>query len=138
MIVRAVAPSDSAEWARMRRALWPGDEHPDEIARFFRGELDEPSHVLVAELSGALVGFAELSVHEPGHLAYLEGWWVDPAFRRQGVGRALVKAAEEWGRAQGCAEFGSDTEVHNLDSAAAHAALGFKEVEQLRCFRKPL
>jgi aminoglycoside 6'-N-acetyltransferase I len=138
VIVRPVAPSDAAFWARMRRALWPGDEHPDEVAKFFRGELDEPSFVLVALDGEQFLGFAELSVHEPGHLAYLEGWWVDPAWRRRGVGRALVAAAEAWGRAQGCREFGSDTEVSNTASAAAHAALGFTEVEQLRCFRKPL
>lgn len=138
MNVRQVAVPDSASWARMRRALWPGDEHPHEIEQFFAGELDEPTHVLVAVLDAQLIGFAELSVHEPGHLAYLEGWWVEPGFRRRGVGRALVAAAEEWGRAQGCREFGSDTEVSNTASAAAHAALGFTEVEQLRCFRKRL
>lgn len=135
MIVRALRRADRDAWLRMRLSLWP-DSEEHEVDDFFAGKLDEPTHVLVAEEGSALIGFAELSVHEPGHLAYLEGWWVEAAWRRRGVGRALVAAAEEWGRAQGCREFGSDTEVHNTDSAAAHGALGFAEVEQLRMFRK--
>jgi len=122
----------------MRRELWPGDEHPGEVAQFFRGEIEEPEAVLVAEEAGALIGFAELSVRRPPAMGYLEGWWVDPAHRRKGVGRALVAASEDWARAQGCTEFGSDTEIHNTASAAAHQAVGFTEMEQLRMFRKPL
>jgi aminoglycoside 6'-N-acetyltransferase I len=58
--------------------------------------------------------------------------------RGRGIGRALVAAAEEWGRSQGCREFASDTQSDNAVSAAAHRALGFREVGQVRCFRKDL
>src|SRR5205085_454596 len=92
-----------------------------ELAETCALDVIEPLAVLVAEEgSRALIGFAELSIHNiaescvSGRVAYLEGWWVDPAVRRRGVGRALVAAAEEWGRAQGCTEFASDTEVDNL------------------------
>ncbi len=71
-------------------------------------------------------------------MAYLEGWYVEPSERRRGVGRALVAGAEQWGRSQGCTEFGSDAELENEASAAAHHALGFEEVERIRCFRKSL
>ena len=37
-----------------------------------------------------------------GRVAYLEGWYVEPSARRKGVGAALVKTVEEWGRSQGC------------------------------------
>ena len=127
----------------MRLALWP-DSVPDEIDEFFAGLLHEPLAVLVADDGGALVGFVELSIRNiaegcsTDRVAYLEGWWVDVGKRRQGIGRALVRAAEEWGRAQGCSEFASDTEIDNEDSAKAHAALGFEEVERIRCFRKSL
>jgi aminoglycoside 6'-N-acetyltransferase I len=49
-----------------------------------------------------------------------------------------VRACETWGREQGCTEFGSDTQIDNLDGAAAHRALGFTETEQLRTFLKRL
>lgn len=141
-----MARSDAGEWARMRRALWPQDaeEHAAEIERFFAGRAVEPLAVLVAEGEGGLAGFVELSIRNiaegcfSGRVAYLEGWYVEPAMRRRGVGRALLSAAEEWGRAQGCTELASDTELDNAASAAAHLALGFAEVEQIRCFRKTL
>jgi aminoglycoside 6'-N-acetyltransferase I len=54
------------------------------------------------------------------------------------VGGALVRAAEAWSRARGCAEMASDTEVENARSAAAHRALGFEEVGRVLLFRKSL
>src|SRR6266576_5159315 len=71
-------------------------------------------------------------------VAYLEGWFVVPGARGRGVGRALIAAAEDWGRAQGCREFASDAEPDNDVSAAAHHAVGFVEVGLVRCFRKEL
>ena len=145
--IRPARPEDSAAWLRMRHALWPEgseQEHATEIAAFFAGKARMPLAVLLAFDQGGAVGFVELSIRsvaescETDRVAYLEGWYVEPAARRRGVGRALVAAAEDWGRAQGCTEFGSDTQISNTDSAAAHAALGFTEVEQLRCFKKRL
>jgi aminoglycoside 6'-N-acetyltransferase I len=49
-----------------------------------------------------------------------------------------VAAAEDWARGQGCTEFASDTLLDNDVSSAAHRALGFEEVECIRCFRKTL
>jgi aminoglycoside 6'-N-acetyltransferase I len=146
MMVRPAARSDAQGWLRMRCALWPEGQadHPAEIQDFFEGHAREPLAVLVAEEDSALIGFAELSIRNiaegcsSGRVAYLEGWYVEPVARRRGVGRALVAAAEEWARAQKCSEFGSDTEIENDASAAAHAALGFAEVERIRCFRKAL
>jgi aminoglycoside 6'-N-acetyltransferase I len=71
-------------------------------------------------------------------VAFLERWYVIPAARRQGVGRALVSAAERWAREWGCSEFASDTELDNSTSAAAHRALGFEDAGAIRCFRKGL
>lgn len=146
--IRAATPADSAAWLRMRCALWPegaAAEHAHEIAEFFAGRLRMPLAMLLAfDAAGSAVGFVELSIRsvvetcDTDRVAFLEGWYVEPGARRRGVGRALVSAAEAWGRAQGCTEFGSDTQIWNTDSAAAHAALGFTEVEQLRCFKKDL
>ena len=94
--------------------------------------------------TAAAIGLAELSIRayaegcRTDRVAYLEGWYVAPHVRRQGVGKALVTAAEQWGRAQGCAEFASDAMVDNDTSAAAHRAAGFTDVGLIRCFRKDL
>jgi aminoglycoside 6'-N-acetyltransferase I len=146
--VRPATRADAGDWLRMRQALWPeGDEpeHAGEIEGFFTGALRTPLEVLLAvDDSDAVVGVAELSIRgyaedcTTDRVAYLEGWYVEPEARRRGVGRALVAAAEAWGRSQGCVEFGSDAVLSNEASAAAHRALGFVETAQIRCFLKPL
>jgi aminoglycoside 6'-N-acetyltransferase I len=152
--IRSAEPADAAQWAALRAELWPDEDAmslADEAARFFadpgsdRGATLEA--VLVAtdtDLPNELVGFAELSRRayaegcETSPVGFLEGWYVIPERRRQGVGRALVAAAEAWARALGCREFASDALVENTVSATAHRALGFEEVEVIRCFRKDL
>jgi len=146
--VRAATLADKQAWLRMRRALWPddeGDSHAREIDEFFAGRLKMPLEVLLAlDENGNPIGFAELSIRSyaedclTDRIAYLEGWYVMPLARRQGVGRALVVAAESWAKRQGCTEFGSDALLDNHASAAAHRAVGFTETVQIRCFRKSL
>jgi aminoglycoside 6'-N-acetyltransferase I len=100
--------------------------------------------VLLAHDGAAPAGFAEISIRHyaegcsTDRVAFLEGWYVVPEARNRGVGRALVAAAEDWGRSQQCTEFASDAEADNSVSAAAHRALGFEEVGLIRCFRKDL
>jgi aminoglycoside 6'-N-acetyltransferase I len=131
----------------MREALWPDEtgSHAQEIEDFLAGRLKNPLEVLLAvDDAGAPVGFVELSIRNyaedclTDRVAYLEGWYVVAEARRRGVGAALVRAAEDWGRAQGCTEFGSDALLDNEVSATAHRALGFDETVRIRCFRKVL
>jgi aminoglycoside 6'-N-acetyltransferase I len=159
--VRSASPADSDAWLQMRVALWPDGDgrladdpagaplpaewHAQEIEQFFTGRLSMPLEVLIAfGPDGAALGFAELSIRPYAEgcttdkVAYLEGWYVQPQARRRGVGRALIDAAERWAVARGCTEFASDALLENHVSAAAHEALGFEEVDQIRCFRKDL
>ena len=75
---------------------------------------------------------------ETSPVGFLEGIYVDPAQRRQGMARALNAAAEQWARACGCSEFASDALLDNIDSHRMHAALGFAETERVVMFRKVL
>jgi aminoglycoside 6'-N-acetyltransferase I len=145
MFIRPVKRDDRDSWLRMRGALWPpsGDEHARDVDRYFHAEAREPLEVLIAFEEEA-IGFVELSIRpyaegcETDRVAFVEGWYVDPNAQGTGVGAALIRAAEEWARSQGCTEIASDTEADNASSAAAHVALGFAETAVLRCFRKPL
>jgi len=147
--IRPARPADMNELVRLRCALWPREvekEHAEEVARFFAGERPRgPWEMLVAETaSGALLGFAEVSLRPCAEgcatspVAYLEGWFVEAGAREQGVGRALVQAVADWGRARGCRELGSDADASNERSRAAHLALGFADVALVRCFRRAL
>lgn len=131
----------------MRQALWPSapGEHAGEIADFFGGMIDEPMQVLVAvDEAGGVVGMVELSIRRAAEgcfsdrVAYVEGWFVEPKFRRRGIGAALVRAAEVWARDQGCVELASDTDRSNDLGAAAHRGVGFVEIGATRCYVKSL
>lgn len=146
--VRQVERRDAAAWLRLRWALWPEGavgEHEEEINQFFAGHSREPLAVLIADdETGRSIGIAELSIRpcaegcRTNRVAYLEGWFVVPEARRQGVGRILVEAAEKWARAQGCSEFASDTQPGNAVSIAAHRAIGFTNAGLVQCYRKEL
>jgi len=147
MPIRSASVTDADQWLRMRVALWPDDPggHRAAIDRYFAGHRHEPKEVLIAfAADGGAVGFAELSIRNivdscaTDRVGYLEGWYVDPAFRRQGVGRALVRAAEQWAATQGCTEFASDALIDNEVSRDGLLALGFEETGQVRNFRKNL
>ncbi len=148
VICRPAKNGDAAAWTHLRQALWPDaapGEHADAVARYFAGTLREPVMVLFVEDGhGRPIGFVELSLRayaegcQSDNVAYVEGWYVTPEARGRGVGRALIEAAEDWARGQGCTELASDAELGNAASAAAHEALGFSEVGQIRCFRKVL
>ena len=92
-----------------------------------------------------VIGFVEVGLRshadgcdESRPVGFIEGWFVEEPHRKQGVGRALIAAAEEWCRQQGCAEVASDTWIDHEDSQRAHAALGFEVVDRCVHFRKSL
>lgn len=146
--IRGVTAEDRDEWVRLRHALWPEgtvDEHGRDADRFLAGNRHEPAEVLIAfEDHGRAVGFVELSIRNivddcsSDRVGYLEGWYVVPDARRQGIGRALVAAGERWARSRGCREFASDARLDNDVSHRAHQALGFTETGRSVNFRKDL
>lgn len=146
MIVRRYVPADESEWLRMRLALWPEVNAEVQRAEMMAWLTRSDAVVLVAPgtLNAGLAGFAEVGTRsvadgcDTSPIAYLEGWYVDPDMRRQGIGCALVRAAESWGRERGLREFASDAELENMESQRAHVALGFREVERAVLYLKRL
>lgn len=141
--IRPVRPGDREAWIRMRAALWP-DDHTAEVDAFLAGDTRIAEAVLLAVTPGGPVGFVELGTRSYAEgcdstpVAYVEGWYVEPGWRRRGVGRALMDAAARWGRERGCSELASDTELGNRISQDAHQALGFEITSRVVTFRKPL
>ncbi len=138
MKIRAVRETDTAEWVRMRHALWP--EPPiQELLSELRGMregtrksgLDSQAVFVVERDDGTLGGFLEVTLHpsaegcQSSPVGFLEGWWVDPDLRRQGLGGAMVRRAEEWAANLGCREMASDTDNYRAVSVGAHHALGY-------------
>lgn len=144
--IKSATPNDAPHWLAMRQALGPDWVTPHAermVAEYFEtGTIDHLPHtVLIAWQGDDRVGMAEVSLRqfaegcETSPVGYLEGWFVDEACRGMGVGKALVEAAKSWSRSRGCKEFASDAEMDNLKSQAAHKALGFEPVCDIRCYR---
>lgn len=144
-IVRC-STADQADWQALRALLWPdtpADEHAAEIAQ----QLAAPDvcAAWLAQHDGRALGLAEATLRHDyvngtstSPVLFLEGLFVLPAARRQGIARALVTAAAHWGHAHGCQELASDTPLDNVVSQAVHRALGFAETERVVFFRREL
>jgi aminoglycoside 6'-N-acetyltransferase I len=129
----------------MRIALWPDEPSAgtDKDMRDWLARRDAAVFV-AARPDGSLCGFVEAGTRpyaegcETSPVGYIEGWYVDADVRREGHGRALLEAAEDWARSQGCTEMASDALLDNILSHRAHARCGYEEVERLVTFRKSL
>lgn len=149
ILIRHAQAPFAERWIRMRHELWPDEKVDDlrhDVESFFDGRAAHLWAVLFAidNEAGALLGFAELNIRPyaegcaSNRIAFLEGWYVTPAQRHRGIGAALIQAAERWAVSVGCTEFASDARVDNEVGRTAHLAVGFQEIEVIRCFRKPL
>ena len=144
--VRPMQESDLNEWFRLRKELWDratDDDHKAEMLDII--EDGDTQAVFVAEADeGRRIGFLEAGIRpfvedcETEDVGYLEGWYVDKAFRRQGIGTALVRAAEQWAFSRGCQEMASDAEIGNDLSLIAHERLGYEETSRLVHLKKTL
>ena len=127
------------------KALWP-HETEEELSRTLSGYTGSGERAVFAEKrSGRLIGAALCCLRhdyvegcETSPVGYLEGLFVEEAWRRQGIGRRLTAACEDWAREKGCSEFASDCELENAASLAFHLGSGFREENRIICFRKTL
>jgi aminoglycoside 6'-N-acetyltransferase I len=134
-------------WREMRQALWPEmseEENRSETQTMLVGHSRFFVRIAV-DTEDSAAGFAEASIRRDyvngcatSPVVFLEGIYVEPRVRRQGVAHALVSAVEAWGRQLGCSELASDALLDNDDSHAMHRGLGFAETERVVYFRKDL
>lgn len=101
-LIRVARSSDSEALAALNREAM-GYEYPAEATRRQLEQLlASPFHaVRVAEQNGRVVGYVHAQIYELLYapvLADIMGLAVAASCRRQGVGRQLLAAAEEWAR----------------------------------------
>lgn len=146
-MIRRATEHDLEGWLALRRALWP--EQPEqyiqsEVIPMFTSPTEFALLAFAPDAGNVPVGLIEICVrpHAPGSnyqpVPYVEAWYVVPAYRQRGIGRALLEEAEAWARAAGYTALASDTTDDYPISPAAHAALGFHVVEVEYHFYKRL
>jgi putative acetyltransferase len=86
--------------------------------------------LLLARINGEVAGCAALTprILNDGAAAELKRLWVEPRFRRYGLGRGLVMAAIDWARTRGYPTLLLDTVNEAMPEASAlYQSLGFEE-----------
>jgi aminoglycoside 6'-N-acetyltransferase I len=147
MIIERCSSLDQPGWLDFRLALWP-DATADDHRGYMAISLAQPERFLQLMMYDGTrtpIGFIEGSIRgdyvngtETSPVGFVEGVYVAPAWRRQGVARRLFAAIGDWARARGCHELASDALLDNEASQRAHAALGFRETERVVYFVRKL
>ena len=143
-IVAATDHTKRSAAAGLALKLWP--EHTrSEMEADLKEHCQAGGVVFLAQEENSLIGFAQCGLRHDyvegaytSPVGYLEGIYVEPAFRRCGVAAELVRACEAGARARGCSEFASDTEAENVRSIHFHLSVGFQEANRVVCFLKRL
>lgn len=137
---------EQAGWLQLRMALWPSSraEHVEEMQELC-AQPGRYAQFVAYSAQGEPQGLVEVALRsdyvngtDSSPVGFLEGLYVDPAFRKQGIAAMLVSIAEQWTRERGCTELASDALLQNTASHAMHRALGFVETERVVYFRKRL
>jgi ribosomal protein S18 acetylase RimI-like enzyme len=131
-VIRPAEPSDEAALAALDRATWsalssPGPP-PHEDQTFFN-EKTALEDVLVAVEGGEVAGYVRLGrasrFASSDHVVTVNGIAVDPAWRRRGVGRALIDAAAAESRRRGARRLTLRVFEPNVGARRLYESAGF-------------
>jgi len=92
---------------------------------FHRALTGKSAVLLSAEEGGVVLGYALIRIR--GRQAHLESLAVDPDARRLGLGRALLKAAEEAVLARGALHMRLEIREDNPAAYALYRSLGYRQ-----------
>ena len=126
-------------------ALWPASVRTvlrQEMAEILADEEAAVFLLLVGDEAAAFAQVGRRQDYVEGTdsqpVGYLEGIYVRPERRRQGLAKRLLEACEAWARKMGCTEMGSDCALDNRDSETFHLQMGFREAGRIICLVKKL
>jgi len=138
-----VSQENEKAWADLCFALWPDTHTPDSFIQERRNGGFENEFLF--SVSDEAVAFISLSLRhdyvegtDSSPVGYLEGIYIKPEYRKQGIARRLVEFGKTWSIDKGCTEFASDCLIENDDSRKFHKKVGFKEVNVCVHFKMTL
>jgi GNAT superfamily N-acetyltransferase len=139
--IRSMTHEDCAAVAALCGQLGYPATTDDIRARFDSITARGAGIVFVAENGGSLVGWIHASVSpvlEADLYGEIAGLVVDASCRSHGVGRTLVKAAEDWARAAGCGAMRVRSRVMRERAHAFYERNGYVRIKTLHAFEKKL
>lgn len=144
MLIRPATPADVEALVSLLQLLFLLETDftaaPDRQRRGLRLLLDDPrALLLVAQAEGRVVGMCSgqllLSTAEGGYSALVEDVIVLPAWRGQGLGRALLAAVGDWARSRAATRLQLLADRGNYPALAFYERMGWEGTE-LICRRK--
>jgi GNAT superfamily N-acetyltransferase len=128
--IRVADPADAGEIARLLTQLGHGTSAPDVAQRWADWAAAGNSALVAPRADGTLAGVAVLHrmhvLHRPRPVGRVTALVVDLEARGEGLGRALVVAAEDACRAAGCGLMEITSHVRLADAHAFYAHLGYE------------
>ncbi|MFN3346465.1 MAG: GNAT family N-acetyltransferase [Candidatus Bipolaricaulaceae bacterium] len=121
--VRLATQEDRGRILAISQRIWEGQDYVPVVLDRWIAE----GGLIVAEVSGQVVGFAKTTELAPGEL-WLEGLRVHPDHQGKGIAKALAQAQLERALAQKPRTIRLATVEENVASLHIARALGFKEV----------
>ncbi|MFF3156674.1 GNAT family N-acetyltransferase [Streptomyces sp. NPDC057910] len=134
--IRATGPEDLDAVLAFWKTAAEGTSISDDRAGVGRLVARDPDALILAELDGELAGTVVAGFD--GWRCHLYRLAVHPDRRRNGIGRALLAAAEDRFTALGGRRADAMVLVRNERAQHAWAAAGYKAEEQWRRWVKPL
>lgn len=137
-----VTEKDFPEWRAFRKSLYEGmddAENDAEVQVIY--ESDSWYCWIVKDDQGQNIGLVELASRNivdgclSSPVAYLEGLYLEPAYRGQGLGKQIIKDIIDRCAEQGYSELATDTELLNTRAQAFYDAAGFEETDRIVQYR---
>lgn len=143
--INTFQPKDFEALFSMAKKLWK-DFQENELIELLEGAVEmEKVSIYIAKNNSNAIGFAIFSIRSDyvegavkSPTGYLEGVFVEEAYRKSGLARRFMVLGEKWCESKNCKQIGSDTWLDNAASREFHKKLGFKEEEELVHFIKDI
>lgn len=144
MKIKRTTVNEAGLVAKLAIQMWKAHSVED-LEGDFVEYMNNGGAVFLAWNDSTAIGFAQCGFRhdyvegtETSPVGYLEGVFVEAAYRRHGVARELVSVCQKFAKEQGCTEFASDCELDNEESLQFHIKMGFEEANRIICFTKRL
>ena len=144
MIDRA-KKEDIEALAQMAVKMWENHTKEELTEEFGQIMENGESAFFLVKVENQSIGFAQCQLRHDyvegtasSPVGYLEGIFVEEAYRKYGYAKQMLQACETWAKEQGCTEFASDCELKNTESLHFHLNVGFEEAKRIICFKKKI
>ena len=138
MILAPINRDEFPVWQQMRKALYRAVDDAfnlQEMENIFTSDMwfcrfienEDKQKIGLVEVSARNIVDACLT----SPVAYLEGLYLVPEYRNQGIGKQVVNMIIKWCSENGFSELATDTELTNEAAQRFYKSLGFEETDRV-------